>query len=217
MQLPPVDDPLRKREVFAVSLRKDKKKSILVEKRKKISLVAKKDLVLNQDTVEIFIEYQGYWSDKVDFAAVYHEICATKLPAQSHKLEAGKMIWPSVDTINDVVAVLEQADRDLYTILTCLTLLRRMFTVTNQEEYSIAALLEHTKLVDTLNAVLERETADNLSIQQEVLWIILNMTYCCAKNKELEALVMVLFKGNSGKIRQLFTSSFQVDLDTERP
>ena len=43
------------------------------------------------------------------------------------------------------------------------------------------------------------------------------MTYCCAKNKELEALVMVLFKGNSGKIRQLFTSSFQVDLDTERP
>lgn len=43
------------------------------------------------------------------------------------------------------------------------------------------------------------------------------MTYCCAKNKELEALVVVLFTGNLEKIRQLFTSSFQVDLDAERP
>ena len=44
MKLIVEEDPLKKREIFAVSLRKDKKKSILAEKRKKISLVAKKNL-----------------------------------------------------------------------------------------------------------------------------------------------------------------------------
>ena len=80
-------------------------------------------------------------------------------------IKTGKMIWPNVDAINDVIAVIEGADNDLHTILVCLTLLRRMFTETNIEEYSIEDLMKHTKLVEALNAVLEIETEDNLSIQ----------------------------------------------------
>ena len=68
------------------------------------------------------------------------------------------MIWPTVDTINDVTTVLEQAENDLFTILTCLTLLRRMFTTKNPTEYCISDILKHTKLVDTLDAVLNIET-----------------------------------------------------------
>ena len=100
------------------------------------------------------------------------------------------MIWPTVDTINAVTTVLDKAGNDLLTILTCLTLLRRMFTVTNAEEYSITDVLKHTKLVSTLGEVLKCETDDNVAIQQEVLWVILNMTYCCENNKEMEALIM---------------------------
>lgn len=74
-------------------------------------------------------------------------------------------------------------------MLVCLTVLRRMFTETNEEEFSIRELLKHTKLVDALHKVLTVETEDNLSIKQETLWVILNMTYCCSNSKEVDDLV----------------------------
>ena len=109
-------------------------------------------------------------------------------------MKTGKMIWPNIETINDVVIAIEKAEGEFYTILVCLTLLRRMFTVTNREEYSIADLLKNTKLDEALNAVLELEAKDRDSIRKETLWVLLNMTYCCATNKDIEDLMRKIFK-----------------------
>lgn len=69
--------------------------------------MAKKDLKSNLDNIDTFIEYQGYWSEKVTFSKIYHEICTEKLPVQSQLIKNGTMIWPNVYNINDVVKVIE--------------------------------------------------------------------------------------------------------------
>ena len=60
MQIELPQNTLKKREQFAVSLRKDKKKTLLNERRKKLSLFSKSDQLG-------FKEYQGYWSETIDF------------------------------------------------------------------------------------------------------------------------------------------------------
>ena len=149
MQIDPIQNPLEKRELFAVSLRKSKKKSILIEKRKKLTLSAK---TLHDTT---FCEYQGYLKENPSFETKFKAICGQKLPQISDLLSNLETVWPTIENVKQIVEVMTEVN-DFETTVSCLTILRRSFTEFDESIFSIADLIHGTNLILALEASLKK-------------------------------------------------------------
>ena len=85
-------DPMRKREQFAVSLRKDKKKSILAQKRVKLI-----------STTQSVSEYMGYWNGEWEnFYFYVNEIFP------DYDFKSGK-VWPTTEVVNEILLVMQSS------------------------------------------------------------------------------------------------------------
>ena len=109
-------------------------------------------------------------------------------------------MYPTVENVNAVLRVLVETPEDLYLSLTCLKILRTMFTNANKEEYTILDVLKQTKIIAMLNDM--QEIGDGRydgKFSPEILWLLQNMTYCCGTNEDIHKLVNQIIDVNQSK------------------
>ena len=104
----------------------------------------------DQTKIETFIEYEGYWSEEVNFNEIYKSICSTHL---NKIVSDGSRFWPNVDNIIEITTVIDANRTDFFVALSCLKKLRILFTKTNPEEFTIKDLLKYTGLIRSLDTL----------------------------------------------------------------
>ena len=168
----------------------------------------------DQTKIETFIEYEGYWSEEVNFNEIYKSICSTHL---NKIVSDGSRFWPNVDNIIEITAVIDANKTDFFVALSCLKKLRILFTKTNQEEFTIKALLKYTGLIRSLDLLQAVKFDDKVTIELETLWVLENMTYCCESKDDMWQLVMKIAGPENIHLRNMLFRSFRVDVESERP